>query len=295
MSTVLHNTHTIAEPSTLARAAISAPTPPAAPRSKRCIELDGLRGLAALCAVLYHYTDRASRINAAVRMFRHAVSISPAGMDMFFVLSGFLIGGILLKSVKSPNYYKTFYVRRFFRIIPIYYLWVIVFGIAAFLSPSIRSVLPHGYTLPVVIGVYFLFIQNFATPVLRVIWLEAAWSLAVEEHFYLFMPALVRRFSVKQLVQGLVAVILLSPPLRIAVSLLFKRNGGEWGWWTVYAWTFCRIDALALGVLLAIVWANPKAKAWLQDRIRWVYASMAAFLVLSAMFEYLTANQVRYT
>jgi peptidoglycan/LPS O-acetylase OafA/YrhL len=272
----------------------SAAHPPSAP-AKRCIELDGLRGMAAIFAVLWHYTDRARQLSPAVSLFRHAVAISPAGMDMFFVLSGFLIGGILLKTKDSPNYYKTFYMRRFHRIMPIYYLWIAAFGVISIFVPAIRQALPEGYSMPVVLACYFLFLQNIASPVLNVIWLEATWSLAVEEHFYLFMPAIVRRFSLKHLVQGLAAVVLLSPLLRAILSLVFKRNGSDWGWWVVYGWTICRIDALALGVLLAIAWANPTAKALMQERIRWVYASMAALLVASVGFEALAAYQVRYT
>jgi len=269
--------------------------PPTEGSSKRCVELDGLRGLAAICAVLWHYTDRAKHLSSAVALFRHVVAISPAGMDMFFVLSGFLIGGILLKTKDSPNYYKTFYMRRFHRIIPIYYVWIIAFGLISIFVPTIRRALPSHYSMPMVLAAYFLFLQNFASPILRVIWLEATWSLAVEEHFYLFMPAIVRRFSLKHLVQGLVGVVLLSPPLRMILSFAFKRDGGDWGWWVVYGWTVCRIDALALGVLLAIAWVNPTAKAWLRGHIRWVYASMAALLVTSTGFEYLTASQVPYT
>ena len=251
--------------------------------------------MAAIFAVLWHYTDRAKRLSPAVSLFRHTVAISPAGMDMFFVLSGFLIGGILLKTKDSPSYYKTFYMRRFHRIIPIYYVWIIAFGLVSLFVPAIRRALPQGYSMPLVMAAYFLFLQNLASPILRVIWLEATWSLAVEEHFYLFMPAIVRQFSVKRLVQGLAAVVLLSPPLRMVLSFVFKRNGGDWGWWVVYGWTICRIDALALGVLLSIGWANPTAKTWLRERIRWIYALMAALLVISAGFEFFTAYQIRYT
>jgi peptidoglycan/LPS O-acetylase OafA/YrhL len=283
-------TQEVSAPESLPGVRVPVQVPP-----KRCLELDGLRGIAALCAVLYHYTDRASRLSPALKLFRHILNISPAAMDMFFILSGFLIGGILLKTTDSPNYYKTFYLRRFFRIIPIYYLWIAVFGVAAYLAPSVRQTLPKGYTLPLVIGAYLIFVQNFASPVLRVIWLEATWSLAVEEHFYLFMPACVRRFSVKQLVQGLTAIVIISPAVRVALSVLLKRDGSDAGWWSVYGWTISRVDALALGVLLSIAWANPKARIRIRENISWVYRSMVALFVCSAIFEYFTMKEVRHT
>lgn len=294
MSALLQTTQTIIQEVSTLETKPPAQAPGGA-GAKRCVELDGLRGMAAIFAVLWHYTDRAKRLSAAVSLFRHAVAISPAGMDMFFVLSGFLIGGILLKTKDSPNYYKTFYIRRLHRIIPIYYLWIATFGVVSIFVPAIRQGLPKGYTMPVVLGLYFLFLQNIASPILGVIWLEATWSLAVEEHFYLFMPAIMRQFSLKHLVQGLVAVVLLSPPLRVMLSFLFKRDGGNWGWWVVYGWTICRVDALALGVLLSIAWANPAARVWLGERIRWIYGSMGALLATSTGFEALSANQIRYT
>jgi peptidoglycan/LPS O-acetylase OafA/YrhL len=295
MPVILQNTEEMVQEISALEAKLPVQPPAAVAPSKRCVELDGLRGLAAICAVLWHYTDRAKHLSSAVAMFRHVVSISPAGMDMFFVLSGFLIGGILLKTKDSPNYYKTFYMRRLHRIIPIYYVWIIAFGLISIFVPAIRRALPPHYSMPMVMAAYFLFLQNFASPILSVIWLEATWSLAVEEHFYLFMPAIVKRLSLKHLVQGLVAVVLLSPPLRMILSYVFKKDGTDWGWWTVYGWTFCRVDALALGVLLAIAWVNPTAKTWLREHIRWVYAAMAALLVTSAGFEYLTVIQIPHT
>ncbi|MBZ5641375.1 MAG: acyltransferase [Acidobacteriia bacterium] len=292
MSALLQGTQTIVQEISTRERLPGGSTPGGA---GRCVELDGLRGMAALFAVLWHYTDRARRLSPAVNLFRHAVAISPAGMDMFFVLSGFLIGGILLKTRDSPGYYKTFYMRRLHRIMPIYYLWIALFGVASIFVPAIRQGLPSGYSMPVALGLYFLFLQNFVPAVLRVIWLEATWSLAVEEHFYLFMPAIMRRFSLKQLVQGLVAVVVLSPPLRAILSFVFKKDGGDWGWWVVYGWTICRVDALALGVLLSIAWANAGARAWIGERVSWVYAAMGALLVTSVGFEALSAYQVRYT
>ena len=294
MPPVIQHTQTTAQEVSVVETPSPDQSPVQAP-SKRYVELDGLRGMAALCAVLYHYTDRASRLSPSLKLFRHFLNISPAAMDMFFILSGFLIGGILLRTMESPNYYKTFYLRRFFRIIPIYYLWIAIFGFVAYFAPSVRQALPKGYTLQMVIGAYLIFIQNFASPVLRVIWLEATWSLAVEEHFYLLMPACMRRFSLKQLVQGLVAIVVVSPALRVVLSVLLRKDGSDSGWWSVYGWTISRVDALALGVLLSIAWANPKAKLWIHEHILWVYRSMAGLFVASAIFEYFTMKEIRHT
>ena len=92
----------------------------------RIPELDGLRGMAILLVLVGHYfavpgTGAASLLNGY--WFR----LGWTGVDLFFVLSGFLIGGILLDVRDSPNYFKTFYARRFFRIIPLYYAWILLY------------------------------------------------------------------------------------------------------------------------------------------------------------------------
>jgi peptidoglycan/LPS O-acetylase OafA/YrhL len=94
---------------------------------QRIPELDGLRGLAILLALVFHYiTQEGAQLPGSVpAMLQRFVIMGWTGVDLFFVLSGFLIGGILMDVRGSPRYSKTFYSRRFFRIVPIYYLWIL--------------------------------------------------------------------------------------------------------------------------------------------------------------------------
>jgi len=90
--------------------------------SERILELGGLRGLAIFLVVLSHYVTSVphGRSHSLVEMIGTALGLGASGVDLFFILSGFLIGGILLDSRQSPNYYRTFYLRRFHRIFPLY-------------------------------------------------------------------------------------------------------------------------------------------------------------------------------
>jgi peptidoglycan/LPS O-acetylase OafA/YrhL len=95
-------------------------------------ELDRLRRIAIFLVILYHYlggNPPAVRHNLTLRL-AEVLGLGTIGMDLFFILSGFLIGGILLNPRTSPRYYRIFYLRRFFRIIPIYYLWLALLGLA---------------------------------------------------------------------------------------------------------------------------------------------------------------------
>jgi len=94
--------------------------------------LDGLRGAAILLVVVWHYFyfypdpnhHPANLLPKIYVYFERCIAIGWIGVDLFFVLSGFLIGGILLEVRTSHLYFKTFYLRRFFRIIPVYYAWI---------------------------------------------------------------------------------------------------------------------------------------------------------------------------
>src|SRR5665213_775139 len=100
----------------------------------RIPELDGLRGMAILLVLVGHYFS-VPGIGAASLLNGYWFRLGWTGVDLFFVLSGFLIGGILLGVRESPNYFKTFYARRFFRIIPLYYAWILIYVV---LAPVVR-------------------------------------------------------------------------------------------------------------------------------------------------------------
>lgn len=175
---------------------------------------------------------------------RAGTGLSWAGVDLFFTLSGFFIGGILIDNRASPTLTRVFYVRRALRILPLYY---VTLGFIAF---AILGRVPGSFHL--FSGwVYLLFLTNIALAIAKS-WdwlpLSVLWSLAVEEQFYLAAPWVARavpRTAIPLMVAGLV---ISAEILRACAVLLFP------GWqFAVHVLTPFRMDALALGVLVA--WA----------------------------------------
>jgi peptidoglycan/LPS O-acetylase OafA/YrhL len=199
------------------------------------------------------------------------------GVDLFFVLSGFLIGGILLRSVNSPEYYKTFYIRRFYRIIPLYYLWVIGYFAVVGIWGSAETL----RALPL----YLLFVQNsfkIYHAAIGTAVLGALWSLAVEEQFYLIIPTLIRFLSRRLVLIGLVAMLLIAPLIRVLLYIYVPAHSAA-----PYMLTVCRADALSLGVLCAFAWQSERFIAAFREHRRYGYALLlvlfAGFLALAAL------------
>ena len=246
----------------------------------RIPELDGLRGLAILLVLLYHYVTLSGGAAPGTPLyaFQQCFAIGWAGVDLFFVLSGFLIGGILLESRESPLYYQTFYARRFFRIIPLYGLWVAMFFVLVLLSfpgfPALIADNPEQWSDA---RFYFSFLQNsFKIPhgTFGTAWLGALWSLAVEEQFYLVMPLAVRLVSRRRLVHLLCLTIAMAPVLRMAVRAYVPQHGAA-----AYVLTACRADALAIGVLLACVLRDAQWRSRLLRCAKLAYAVFPLFLI----------------
>src|SRR5262249_50866528 len=148
--------------------------------------LDGLRALAILLVVMWHYLGHPGGPGSAQwNFFRFGIT----GVDLFFVLSGYLITGILLQNAGAANYFSTFYLRRSFRILPIY------FGMVAIYLIGRQIGRPAGlFDGAVPWWSYILGVQNFWMTIHQTFgatWLAATWSLAVEEQFYLLFPLLV--------------------------------------------------------------------------------------------------------
>jgi peptidoglycan/LPS O-acetylase OafA/YrhL len=114
-------------------------TPGTTPATKepRILELDGIRGVAVLAVVFYHYAviGPGAPFHTLLYWGRAVPRLGWSGVDLFFVLSGFLIGGILLDSRNSPRYFKTFYARRSYRILPLYFLWLALYPLAVAADP----------------------------------------------------------------------------------------------------------------------------------------------------------------
>jgi peptidoglycan/LPS O-acetylase OafA/YrhL len=217
--------------------------------------LDGLRGIAILFVLLYHTVFSTFTTSHVARAFYNLGRLSWSGVDLFFVLSGFLIGGILLDTKDSPQYFKTFYIRRAYRILPIYSAIVAAYVVWLVAHRAQNGQWTVSSVRQVPLLAYLTFTQNLWT---AGGWTElmvcgVTWSLAVEEQFYLTLPALVRKISRPALTWILVSVVIAAPVLRIAIHLIFK-NGNV----ADYVLMPCRADTLCLGVLIAILTRTPR-------------------------------------
>lgn len=217
--------------------------------------------------LLHYITDSRTHDGHFGLLYRFAAMfrLGWSGVDLFFVLSGFLIGGILLDACKSPRYFKTFYLRRACRILPVYYAWITVFALVGHAAAKWGAA--HDSTMVLIsvpVVVYYFFLQNMVfgpLPAFSHYWISPMWSLAVEEQFYLASPLLIRFLSPRRLTQVLIGCIVGAPVLRF---LLYSRmpDGPE----MAYVLMPCRADALAMGMLAAVAWRT-SAKAWLAQHI----------------------------
>ncbi len=195
--------------------------------------LDGLRGIAVLMVMIFHFHWQ------PLSPFIQKIAIfGQTGVDLFFVLSGFLITRILLVTKHNKNYFNNFYCRRILRIFPLYYgfLILIYFVLPRF---NIGNTPPFNHQLW-----YYLYLQNIPDTFIGIQNDNCGhfWSLAVEEHFYLFWPFLVYYLSPIRLMWASFGIIILSLIIRI-ILVNFHLE--------VFYFTPCRFDALAIGALLA--------------------------------------------
>ena len=154
---------------------------------RRIPELDGLRGVAILLVLFCHYVS--SVVNLPIHTFGSRLvillNLTWSGVDLFFVLSGFLIGGILLEVRDSPRYFRTFYGRRVFRIVPIYALMLMFYWVSKAVARS-GPAIAWLFDKPLPWIAYATFTQNIGMAWVHFFGampLAITWSLAVEEQF----------------------------------------------------------------------------------------------------------------
>ena len=213
----------------------------AAPRNRA---LDGVRGVAIILVLIWHYFTAQAQVEVEtlVAYVAKASQLSWSGVDLFFVLSGFLIGGILIDHRRSTNYFGVFYLRRACRILPLYLAMILCFGALHVAKPAGLGWL---YEDPMPLWSYLTFTQNYTMGFAQSLGpntLGITWSLAIEEQFYLLLPVVIRYVPMTRIPAVLTGLVLVGP-----ISRAFVDGLGS----SVYA--FCRTDALMLGALIA--WA----------------------------------------
>jgi len=237
--------------------------------------LDGLRGVAIIAVLLYHFGIGLSFTGFEDNMLLRGMMFGWAGVDLFFVLSGFLITGILYDSKSDPHYFRNFYMRRTLRIFPIYFLCIALVFILVQILPPLNTDDNDGwiypltfttnlavaatadwYTIPVVIGHY--------------------WSLAIEEQFYLVWPAVVLFTPRQWLLRIALGLIVGALALRVAMTL----TGADPN--VIFALTLTRCDALAVGAFCAVMMRD---QGDMQRLLRWApFVLVAGLATIVAIF-----------
>jgi len=211
-----------------------------------------------------------------------------SGVDLFFVLSGFLIGGILLDAKNSDHFFKAFYLRRIYRILPLYLAFLATIFIVNWTvtlpvelaSFSVKSGMSPVYYLTLSQNLWMGINNDFGADVLAV-----TWSLSIEEQFYLILPLIVRFTNRKALKWFILGAILVSICSRIILFQNFPQYN-----LTTYVLLICRVDALMLGVAGALLVRSERGGAVLL-RFRWVLVFALVVLgggILLATFRYWT-------
>jgi peptidoglycan/LPS O-acetylase OafA/YrhL len=255
--------------------------------SARIASLDGLRGIAILFVLLRHAIFGVSSVQGIETHSRFSFILLAAGqltwsgVDLFFVLSGFLIGGILLDARPSSRYFQTFYIRRVYRILPLYLVVVGLSLIPHLLAEFSPARAARTSPLPFPWWTYALFIQNFWMAHLGVFGpsgIGITWSLAIEEQFYLTIPLVIRKIRPRNLFIVLLTVIACAPWLRVLLHSSLAYAG-----LASYVLMPTRADALCLGVLAALLVRNPIFWTWLQSHRR-VLWSVTTFFFLGVVY-----------
>lgn len=248
---------------------------------KRMPVLDGWRGIAILVVVLHNSGYVLEPDGSLVATLTRTLLASGwVGVSLFFVLSGFLITGILLDTRDSPTHLRDFYVRRTLRIFPLYYGFLVV---ALLIVPLLVAEGPWTESVRTNHVWYWLYLSNTPLPNGEILGLPHIWSLAVEEQFYLVWPLLLFLTGPSRFTGAVILVILGSFFSRVAMYA-----GGADPWY-LYSFTPARADCLAIGALMAIVARRAEWLTAFWHVRKWaffaLFAGLAAIVLLSLGFD----------
>jgi peptidoglycan/LPS O-acetylase OafA/YrhL len=242
--------------------------------------LDLLRGLAIVTVVLFHGLAYSAPLflwhNQVAATLFHLTSFGRAGVNLFFTLSGFLITGNLIDSEGKSNFYSRFYIRRALRILPLYFLVLIILGVTRTASLNY-------------IAVCAIFLANWPKLLLHgpFVLYPVLWSLAVEEQFYAAWPWLYRRLRNEGLFVLCVAMMLFCPALRGIAATVFHVD--------IFSKTFMIGDNLAVGAAIAILcrWQRLSLKGLVWIGIVSICISAPTLLAVSNLGNTLKGNALR--
>ena len=249
----------------------------AGPSHGHVAALDGVRGLAILLVLAVHLmlfnNDTGKPLWDRLGQVR---SLGFLGVDLFFVLSGFLITGILYDTLHDPHYFRSFYMRRFLRIFPLYYGFLFLLMILA----AVLHVHWGGRQFVLLAylqntGIWF---PTYGFVAGRLVDLNHFWSLAVEEQFYFVWPMLVYLIKDRKRLIRL-ALLLSAGALILRTALSFHATPFRIG--LVHEWTLCRMDTLMLGGCLALLMRGERMPFTRRAAAWWFWGSMLVMVVFA--------------
>lgn len=242
--------------------------------------LDGVRGIAILAVLLLHFVGMTLAPVGPISASIHTLaSLGWAGVDLFFVLSGFLITGILIESRDSPTYFRAFYARRTMRIFPLYFA---VVGLYVLLAPRLlvsdaTSLMAFHKLEPSL----WSYTSNFAFAHASIrdsapIQVQMTWSLAVEEQFYVVWPLVVFLVPTHRLKAACLMAAFAAPIVRVVVSIAMGPG------YTEHMLMPARLDSLALGGYIAARYrldGTASVLRWAR-RVQWPAGGVLLILML---------------
>jgi peptidoglycan/LPS O-acetylase OafA/YrhL len=250
----------------------------ASPYVKHIPALDGVRGIAVIAVMFSHLFPGTAR-GTVQHVVGEVLQFGATGVDLFFVLSGFLITGILFDSLEDDGYFRKFYARRMLRIFPLYYgvlaccgLWMIVNE-----SGQYRELLSYALYLQNT----RLLVDTSSANARVVLPIVHFWSLAIEEQFYLVWPLLIFVIRKQQVLLAIcLGAVVICPILR-ALCMMYGPSPYFW----IHANTLLRADSLLAGGALALMIRSN----WQAAALRWAWL---IFLLVSPLVLLVRIQQV---
>jgi peptidoglycan/LPS O-acetylase OafA/YrhL len=237
--------------------------------------LDGLRGVAILLVLTHHFVASLDAEFSVNQRLSHWSQLGWTGVDLFFVLSGFLITGILYDAKSTPHFFRNFYARRALRIFPLYY---IALALVISITPLLALLKLDGSANPAWISIYATNFVISAKGLGAFGVLDHFWSLAVEEHFYFVWPAIVFCLNRRWLMMVAACACVIAPCLRLAAW-----NGDHLLPVAAYVLTPMRMDSLAAGAFIALFVRGPRGMTGLvRPAMMIAAAALALFLAMVA-------------